>query len=951
MEHAQNRAARLARPDGALTDEQRAAFADSEAALRRRVQEGGRRAQVALAAGARRRLSAMRQALGRIVWALTALLTEQSANTVLPFPRVVGELERLRDVEMTGGSERRARSLSTALWLLRKCTPPAPPRRQADEAYAKAVAMLEWLLVRFDDHAAEQVQADEQAEMDAPQMDVQQLDSPQDTLDQATAALHLGSQRDLLQEFVRPQSPNAADRNIGLGVSRRTVKGEPSPARQAEPSSPKRSSVQQPRGESSPPSPIRRSLSRRGSKVFSGSPLGHRSTASRLSLTKGVATAADDAEDTVNDPAGHLLSTLVAQHTGDLFGEVVLSQPRGADSLFTQATSVSSQHHTNQPHFRPTAQPVKITGGRRLTILAANSPMDSRMLEEERDLAEREGEARTLAQLHQREQAQSEQAERAMRETEERMREYQEAKMYGAADARSGADLEAQLAVDQRLWAHNEAEARRREVEEVLHRERELAAAQRERLGLTSQEMVASLPAVRQVLEAPATLSAHPVAVHVTPEMVALINDLHASFSLFSTPTVNNRDDPPMVVSGELIGGGEVPAADIELAIGAFGLHYLAPSAQEAIASSLHKMKERNITFTDYVQTMLTSMAEPNQQVQPQSLASLYTAFVLFDDGGNGMVRMSEVELVLQALSCYLDTSELQELLNMLTSRLETRAQPVDCLLPFYSFLELLVPGRGLNGAYSMESAQGRSPIFAPSTSVHPGERAPSTALSEKIASFPPLDEEQTRLLQIHFASYAADEASGATSDHMPASHLTMLLRAMDAPISMSELAALLRELGARDAADQIDGGLTSSMKVFMPEGRQAIIDYDTARVVYQAALAKVRQHEPTSTAAGLDSREHRAAAETPQEAVSDVSAAQFQHVFEHYVQPDGRVHVDDIELLLKELGLHLTQPELDKVLEGSRPEERAGDRLTLEQVRDLFKSAQNLSYVDRKTS
>lgn len=923
MEYAHDRAARLALPENALTKEQRAAFAASEAALHRRVQEGGRRAQVALAAAARRRISAMRQALGRIVWALTALLSEQSANTVLPFPRVLGEVEHLRSVELAGGSERRARSLSTALWLLRKCTPPTPPRRQADEGYAKAVAMLEWLLVNFDDDAEDQMEVDEEPEIGATH----------DNLGHAGSALHPESQLDLLEELVHPHTPNAAERRNGQGGSRLTMQAETSP--------PRRNSVSQPGIGELPLTPHRISPNRRGSQVWGSFPTGRRSTTSQKPVTNDAGSVVGNSEDMMNDPAGRLLSTLPTQQIGESFGEVVLSQPRGADQLSTQAPLVTSHHHTSQPHFRPTTEPIKIVGGKRLTNIEAESPMDSFMLEEEGRMAAREAEARSLAQLQQREQAQREQAECTLRETEERMLEYQEAKRYVSAYARSGADLEEQLAVDQRLWAHDEAEARRREVEKVLHRERELAAAQRERLGL-SGEAVASTPSSRHTFEAPATLPSNPIAMHVTPEMVGLINDLHASFSLFSGAPVTSRDDPPIVVSGELIGGGEVPAADVELAIDSFGVHYLAPNAHQALVSSLHKMKGRNITFIEFVQTMLALMAEPNAQMQPQALASLYTAFVLFDDGGNGMVRMSEVELVLQALSYHMDTPELEELLAMVSSRLETCDQPGDRLLPFHSFIQLLVPGLGLGGARSQDAALGRTNAFAATAAAHPGEKAPLTALSEKIASFPQLDHKQTHLLHVHFASYAADEASGAASDHMPASQLPLLMRAMDVPIAISELAGVLRELGAHDAADQVEHGLSSSTRVSTQDGPQILVDYDTALVLYQAALDKLRQLTPAVAEAELPNAELRGGA-------GEVPALQFEHVFANYAQPDGGVYVYDIELLLNELGLHLTHTELGAVFECICPEEQPTDQLTVEQVRAIFKEARNLSYVDRR--
>jgi len=76
-------------------------------------------------------------------------------------------------------------------------------------------------------------------------------------------------------------------------------------------------------------------------------------------------------------------------------------------------------------------------------------------------------------------------------------------------------------------------------------------------------------------------LPGNPHPLHVTPAMVALVNDLHASFALFGVATQPGRAYPPIVVSGELVGGGEVAAMDIELVVESFGLHYLGPRAHQ----------------------------------------------------------------------------------------------------------------------------------------------------------------------------------------------------------------------------------------------------------------------------------------------------------------------------------------------------------------------------------
>jgi len=58
------------------------------------------------------------------------------------------------------------------------------------------------------------------------------------------------------------------------------------------------------------------------------------------------------------------------------------------------------------------------------------------------------------------------------------------------------------VAADQRLWLHDEAAARRREVESVLQREHQLSVAQQERLGLlapkTAEDVQSSASGVRR---------------------------------------------------------------------------------------------------------------------------------------------------------------------------------------------------------------------------------------------------------------------------------------------------------------------------------------------------------------------------------------------------------------------------------------------------------------------
>mmetsp|Transcript_7208 Transcript_7208/g.20506 ORF Transcript_7208/g.20506 Transcript_7208/m.20506 type:complete len:1419 (+) Transcript_7208:92-4348(+) len=1043
VEYARDRAARRALPEGALTENDRAALAESEAALRRRVQEGGRRAELAQAAAARKRVAASRRSLGRIVWALTALLAEKGANIAMPFSRVVGELEKLRDDEKANGSERRARSLSTALWLLRRCTPPKPPLREADESYTKAIAMLEWLLVHFDDSQvktgaavpdeqvvtkdtaaegdepginrvsqpailAELVQASRpeserssplqvtQGPLDDParQMspisrtssaeksnlleDLVHLASPrraEDTREEQTATNPLealirtdspherGESARRYSMPVEGSSPHRPTRTPSMGVlteRRRSMPAERSPLnKHARPMSPtkesdqstspwrrelrssqldgRRSRLNSPslRNPGTSPRSLERNLNPRHSNVTSGSEANLIASASRWS-TPTPATQ-------VRKPTEQILAKLATITGADgYFGEVVFSQSQRQLPLPGEA--VSATHYTSHDYLPdPSAEPIKVMGGKRLTAMESPHPRSFDILEEERRAAAREAEQRSLAQRKQRAEVEQRRVAYAAEQAKASMLEYSAATRGIAADVRSALELEEKLAIDQRVWAHHEAEARRREVERVLRRESELAEAQRERLGVveSTSPLATEETTSRQSEPGPSVplLLQNRVAMHVTPEMVAFINDLHSSFALFITSSDVVDANPPMVVAGELIGGGEVPASDIELVLESFGTNYLAPRAHDALKDSLKQMRDRNITFVEFVQAMVVLMAQPNEKLLPQALASLYAAFALFDDSGSGKVRMSDIELVLQALSCHLETSELDELSSLVGAHLEAHGAPDNQLVPFHSFLEYLVPASQLVHSAGNEIPSVVSTWASSSARELTSRKAPVSTLSQRLALLPALTEAQLHQLRISFAGFPADDDTMTTSDHIAPMHLQPLLHAMGISIQAADVSGLLREIGANDAASELESlhaaraqhGNGAVLLDANPSGH-SLVDFQTVQVLCQAAFFKLRHLQGDNLVSSKEDARNSASQTMP----NPVTA--MEDNFNGYVGADGRIDVDDVELLLKELGIHLAHTELESALQRLfvRQGEQA-NRLTLQQVHALF--------------
>ncbi|EOD28510.1 hypothetical protein EMIHUDRAFT_204404 [Emiliania huxleyi CCMP1516] len=276
--------------------------------------------------------------------------------------------------------------------------------------------------------------------------------------------------------------------------------------------------------------------------------------------------------------------------------------------------------------------------------------------------------------------------------------------------------LQRRLAIDERAWREEEAQSRRAEADAVLLREKGLCLAQSARLGLsTSVDAAAGCTAVMGTEE---TLACPQPLLCATTEMRSLINDLHSSFSLFCTsPSI--ADDPLSVVSGQIRGGGAVSSSDVELALEAFGQHYLSLAGREALSKI---WTAGQVCFADYAQTMLRLMAGfgPGSLAltENEALAALYVAFRLFDYSGSGVVGMADIELVLQALSCHLESHEVSELLG----HLQQSGHDPSSELPFHCFLSLFMPtiraGTELAGRADSEAAASETDRHQPSELV-----------------------------------------------------------------------------------------------------------------------------------------------------------------------------------------------------------------------------------------
>eukprot|EP00965_Chrysotila_dentata_P045802 1522236-Pleurochrysis_carterae.AAC.1 len=101
--------------------------------------------------------------------------TPVSASSVPSFAKLVVQLRSLQAAEHADGSRRRARCISTVVWLLSQGGAPTVEGGQGlasggaqavvcAREYVQALAMLEWLLANYDDAAHLAMQSEDAAE-------------------------------------------------------------------------------------------------------------------------------------------------------------------------------------------------------------------------------------------------------------------------------------------------------------------------------------------------------------------------------------------------------------------------------------------------------------------------------------------------------------------------------------------------------------------------------------------------------------------------------------------------------------------------------------------------------------------------------------------------------------------------------------------------------------------
>ena len=602
---------------------------------------GARRGRQALATAARRRDSSLYQRLHRIVLALQLLQTPAASSGAHSFRGLLTQLERL-EVEARGGSQ--SRSMSTALWLLQRSVPPSVSAPMGSDDFNQALGVLIWLLTHFDG-------PQEQATVAEPVV----LCPSRAMAHEADDGTPLGS-----------PAPLARTPNPAPAPKSRTLKHWEPPARW-----PTGTSMSD--GTSLPvTSPLL------GSTAVLGSSL-PASTAPLLLAEPGVAKSEPQRLD-----------------RSFQFGEVVVDAPPTTNQpLRLRTHTPTTELHLQQMPISSISshgEPFKVLAGKRTTKLAENSAViDPRTLEEEGRAACLEAQERALARERRLAARMQEPAPTPLR-----------SRCHGD-EALANDTLQRRLAIDERAWREEEAQSRRAEADAVLLREKGLCLAQSARLGLsTSVDAAAGCTAVMGTEE---TLACPQPLLCATTEMRSLINDLHSSFSLFCTsPSI--ADDPLSVVSGQIRGGGAVSSSDVELALEAFGQHYLSLAGREALSKI---WTAGQVCFADYAQTMLRLMAGfgPGSLAltENEALAALYVAFRLFDYSGSGVVGMADIELVLQALSCHLESHEVSELLG----HLQQSGHDPSSELPFHCFLSLFMPtiraGTELAGRADSEAA------------------------------------------------------------------------------------------------------------------------------------------------------------------------------------------------------------------------------------------------------
>ena len=247
-----------------------------------------------------------------------------------------------------------------------------------------------------------------------------------------------------------------------------------------------------------------------------------------------------------------------------------------------------------------------------------------------------------------------------------------------------------------------------------------------------------------------------------------------------------------------------------------------------------------------------------------------YAAFSLFDASGMGAVRASDLELVLGALDVHLAEGELRDLLQLLRDRLEpfgavqaeaggdgTDALDAARLVSFTDFVALMAA-----------EPPGGPP--APPPPLPTGGRAPAVPQG--------LSEEERAAAGRAFAQFAD---GGAADSSVAAADVDLVLKVLGVPLPLRELPALLQRAGERLHLSQPRVELDELLALYaMTKG--------------SAAATAVSAEPPPEERAHLGPtlRERAGAA------------------FALFANAEGTVRAADLELVLKQLGHHLTSAE-----------------------------------------
>ena len=419
---------------------------------------------------------------------------------------------------------------------------------------------------------------------------------------------------------------------------------------------------------------------------------------------------------------------------------------------------------------------------------------------------------------------------------------------------------------------------------------------------IASRQGAATLPAPRPSATSPHLNSRyhphyHPLPLNLTfaptPSSLSLLPPSSPPSSL-SPSTGDDTPLPPATVRHEpcrLTGGGSVPTGGIDLVAEGFGRQYL--SAE--VWWRLDELEgQPNVSFPVLARAVLRGMVdafgaalgEQGGVPSPPSLppveqlhcvARLYAAFSLFDASGMGAVRASDLELVLGALDVHLAEGELRDLLQLLRDRLE----------PFGA----VQAGAGGEGADALDAARlvsftdfvalmAAEPPGGPPATPPPlptGGRAPAVPQG--------LSEEEHVATGRAFAQFA--DGAGADSS-VAAADIDLVLQVLGVPLPLRELPALLQRAGERLHLSQPRVELDEMLALYaMTKG--------SAAATAATAVAAAPPHEGAA-----EEEVHLGA--TLRERVGAAFA-----LFEN---AEGTVRAADLELVLKQLGHHLTSAE-----------------------------------------